>query len=520
MNNLRVEKNTDFEILGKTTKDKVQNTETEELIFGICSTIGSSKEIVIDSLKRRLKEYNYDVEIIKLSEFILENTKDELKNIDGKTAMYSEIQFKIQQGNKLRKNFSPSILADLAIEKIHGERLTIDGELVTDPLRFKTRRICYIIDSIKNKEELYLFRSIYKDLFYMFGIFSPLQERNEYLLRKDLSQAEIDELISTDSFENNTEGQNVRNTFIHADFFFRMSNKLKAEIDKKTERYLHLIFNSSIITPLKQERAMYDAQSAAGNSACLSRQVGAAIVDTEGNLISKGWNDVPKYGGNLYDENDVEDNRCFVKGYCSNDSEKTKMADSIFEIFDKNIAISDFLEKNQELKRELKNILRNSSRVKDLIEFSRSVHAEMHAIINGSQLAGSKMKNGKLYCTTYPCHNCARHIIVAGITEIYYIEPYIKSLCTSLHEDAITEDENSENSKKVKILMYDGVAPRRYLEFFTKTIERKNKLGQYEYNKIELTRFKPKTKLSLQALGTLEQQSVHSLNQMGFYDGK
>ena len=81
------------------------------------------------------------------------------------------------------------------------------------------------------------------------------------------------------------------------------------------------------------------------------------------------------------------------------------------------------------------------------------------------------MKGGKLYCTTYPCHNCARHIIVAGIQEVYYIEPYVKSLCMELHADALTEDENTEG--KVKILVYDGVAPRRYLEFFTMFKERK-----------------------------------------------
>jgi deoxycytidylate deaminase len=61
-----------------------------------------------------------------------------------------------------------------------------------------------------------------------------------------------------------------------------------------------------------------------------------------------------------------------------------------------------------------------SSKVKDLIEFSRAVHAEMHAILLGNQMNGDRVKGGKLFCTTYPCHSCARHIVAAGIKEVYY----------------------------------------------------------------------------------------------------
>jgi deoxycytidylate deaminase len=36
-------------------------------------------------------------------------------------------------------------------------------------------------------------------------------------------------------------------------------------------------------------------------------------------------------------------------------------------------------------------------------------------------------------------------IVVAGITEVYFIEPYRKSLATKLHNDAITEDHLDSN---------------------------------------------------------------------------
>jgi deoxycytidylate deaminase len=140
----------------------------------------------------------------------------------------------------------------------------------------------------------------------------------------------------------------------------------------------------------------------------------------------------------------------------------------------------------------------------------------MHAIIIGSQLSSDRMIGGKLFCTTFPCHNCGRHIILSGIQEIYYIEPYVKSLCLELHEDSMTDDESDseETRNKVKILMYDGVAPRRYLEFFS--MKEKRKLSDGKYISIDYKKAMPKNRMSLQALPTLEEQALHSLELQHF----
>lgn len=146
------------------------------------------------------------------------------------------------------------------------------------------------------------------------------------------------------------------------------------------------------------------------------------------------------------------------------------------------------------------------SRIKELIEFSRAVHAEMLAIIIGSQKAGAKIVGGKLFCTTYPCHNCARHIIASGIKEVYYIEPYRKSLATKLHEDAITEDETKNDL--VRILMFDGVSPKRYLEFYKMKAPRKINGKKI---KPSLKEALPKNTLSLQAIPLLEKKVTEDL---------
>lgn len=508
----------------KATKDKVKNTLSSEIVLGICTSIGSLKDEVVDLIISLLeKKYKYETKKIKLSKFI-EEYYDSQSDLElGLSTGFTHLMNKIKGGDHLRSKYTLSCLAELAIRDIHHQRLRDNNINVSDGTyditKLNTKRRCYIIDSLKNREELDLLRAVYGDIFYCFSIFSPEEERRENLLKKDLTKSEIERIINTDEYENNSHGQNVRDTFVEGDFFIRVSKNNIQELDGKIERYFNIIFESDVVTPTSNEIAMYEAKSAAGNSACLSRQVGAAITNSKGEIISRGWNDVPRFGGNLYKEGEEKDFRCKSAslGYCSNDKTKKTVADDILKGFINNEDIKlklfgdEEVNENHPIFEQMITIIRKNTKVKDLIEFSRSVHAEMHAIIVGSQLAGSKMIGGKLFCTTYPCHNCARHIIVAGIEEIYYIEPYKKSLCIELHKDAITENETS--NEHVKILMYDGVAPRRYLEFFTLSKQRKDKDGLLIKDKFD--KINPKTRITLQALPTLETQAIHSLNETG-----
>ena len=85
-----------------------------------------------------------------------------------------------------------------------------------------------------------------------------------------------------------------------------------------------------------------------------------------------------------------------------------------------------------------------------------------------------------LYSTTYPCHNCARHIVAAGIREVVYIEPYTKSLAIDLHRDAIREETGPTDSAKQKLVhfrLFSGVAPQRFALLFEKRRSLKDDSG-------------------------------------------
>jgi deoxycytidylate deaminase len=484
----------------KEIKDRIFSTHTEELIIGLCGPIGTDIHYVSECLKDILFDtYGYECVILKLSDFIRRHSVS-FKPVNGESA-YTTRRKLIDSGNQLRKDNGSSILAELAINEI-----AVSRENNKKGEEFESNRICYIIDSIKNPEELELFNLVYRDIFYFIGVFSSVDLRVRNLEQSNLKTHEVYELIDRDSGEEMNFGQKVTDTFIEADFFLRVDANLKTVIEPKLRKYLNLIFSSDVVTPTANETAMYLASAAAGNSACLSRQVGASITDEKGEIISVGWNDVPKAGGGVYQpvKNDtvqLDDRRCMNLngGMCFNDKEKAVISEALANEFIKNGLISE------DKRTEVLKLVRKS-RIKELIEFSRAVHAEMLAIIIGSQKAGSKLIGGKLFCTTYPCHNCARHIIASGIKEVYYIEPYRKSLAIKLHEDAITEDE--AKSDLVRILMFDGVSPKRYLEFYKMNSPRKS-----DGRKIKRA-FKdsvPKNTLSLQAIPLLEKKVTEDL---------
>jgi cytidine deaminase len=113
----------------------------------------------------------------------------------------------------------------------------------------------------------------------------------------------------------------------------------------------------------------------------------------------------------------------------------------------------------------------SSARVRNLIEFGRIVHAEMHAICEAAA-SGKPVRGGVLYCTTFPCHVCARHIIAAGIREVIYIEPYPKSLTGQLYADEIkfaheaAAEADHATQSQVVFRPFHGTAPVLFQRVF------------------------------------------------------
>ncbi len=522
---------------------------TPELVIALCGPIGSPLHEAATQVANTLREFNYRTEALRLSDLIRLNAEKTSTSIDT-SSKFNEIQSLITVGDELRKTYGNDVLAKVAIAKISGDRSREFGSFEDiaaetrqpEAKRIKSQRICHVIDSIKNTSELDLLRLIYGDALFAVGLFSPLEVRRMNLERPGkLTPEEVGKLIDRDSGEEFAHGQSVRDTFPRCDFFLRVDHAVVApsepraiaQLNEKVRRLFDLIFKTAVITPTSEETAMYSAASAARNSACLSRQVGAAVTSQTGELLAVGWNDVPQSGGGLYGKAPAstigfksplqqprDDERCFAErgGKCHNDAEKRVIAEKMVEsLIDKNVLPE--LSKDSAVKAILED-----SRVKDLIEFSRAVHAEMHAILGASRVAGDRVLGGKIYVTTYPCHSCARHLVAAGISEIHYIEPYRKSLATRLHWDSITE--SIDPGTKVQLLQFDGIAPRRFIDIFEGGTRKKAGMLSLS-GRIQAL---PSTQVSMKAIPRLEQVVVaevdtnslvfHSLRSKEINDGE
>lgn len=282
---------------------------------------------------------------------------------------------------------------------------------------------------------------------------------------------------------------------------------------------MDLIFGCPFTTPTKDEYAMFQAFTAALRSADLSRQVGAVILSENGEVIAVGANDVPCYGGGLYwtGENDHRD---YDWGIDSNAKRRDQILSDIVQLV--KLKTSNGEEKDEkELLKEVREGLSHSILL-DITEFGRPVHAEMEAILSCARI-GISPKMGTLYCTTFPCHNCAKHIVAAGIKRVVYVEPYPKSKAEELHSDSIEIDDDAHESDKVNFVPFVGVGSRRFIDLFSMGLSsgypmKRKKSGSIE--KVEWKREKAKVRVPMLRTSYLERETVAANLIADFYNIK
>lgn len=318
-------------------------------------------------------------------------------------------------------------------------------------------------------------RRVYGEQLVVLGVWADRDTRVSNLARRlgrsasDMKseghRADAEDLIGRDERELGHDlGQNVRDAYPEADYFVDGSSR--DSIEAGVARLLRLVFGQPFTTPSREEAGMFHASAAAYRSAALGRQVGAAIVADDGDLLVVGMNEVPRAGGGHYWEGDEGDAREFRRGEDTNDAHKRGIATQVVESLhaagwlkgDGSSAelVAAALEKGGPL---------SQTSLMNLTEFNRDVHAEMSAILTAAR-RGTAIRGARLLCTTFPCHNCAKHIVGAGIREVVYIEPYAKSFASESHDDAIALERRSDPSARVAFVPFTGVAPRRFAAWF------------------------------------------------------
>ena len=468
-----------------------------EFIIALTCAVGTDSLTVRDVITEELKKYNYQCVPIKISKALLEPLEPQINTYNS----FKRTNVLMDLGNTLRRDsHDNAILAKGAIHQIQNFRKgdnqhSNDG---TEPIQSTV----YIIDSLKHPDEVKILREVYTDGFYLFAINEDEDSRLQNLIDgKNIGKEDAQKLIDRDIDEAPSFGQKTSRVFELADFHLSLngwrninksidtnSNNIKKKkcvtqartlvIAGQIKRVIELMFGNPFITPTFDEYAMFMAYSSGLRSADLSRQVGAVIALPNNEIVAMGANDCPKYGGGQYwqhyDTNthqyvDDPNGRDYMIGYDSNKEEFFAIVDEIVSIFDyKND--ENGVKERAEARRRILN-----SRLKYLTEYGRPVHAEMAAILSCAR-TGISLQGATLYCTTFPCHNCAKHIISAGISRVVYIEPYPKSKSVELYPESIglssvfiegSNDGDRCGKNMVQFQEFVGIGPRRFYDLFS-----------------------------------------------------
>ncbi|MDO9314576.1 MAG: anti-phage dCTP deaminase [Burkholderiaceae bacterium] len=453
-----------------------------ELVFGFVGPTGVDLTKVCASLQSQLKAVNYETKIVRLSELIGPYIGRQLTAKNE----YERIERLMTEGTALRRATNQAdIVGRLGLAEIRDIRKKLFG----DEKARATKRVAYIVRSFKRPEEVSLYRDTYGKAFTLISVYSPRQARQSHLTKlfqgcetgdtKNPEELAV-RLITRDYEEDGELGQKMGRTFPLADFF--VSSDSRNQLDSQMRRLVRLTFGDPYISPSRDEQGMFFAQASALRSLDLSRQVGAAIINLDGDILATGCNEVPKFGGGLYWDGDEDLARDFELGRDSNATIKAELVEDAVHRLRENGWLSPGLASRSAAdlaKMTLygtKDFFRDS-RLFDVIEFGRAVHAEMAAITQAAKL-GVPLQQARLFCTTFPCHICARHIVASGISEVVFIEPYEKSRTNELFGDSISVEPHEPSPKRANFRSFVGVAPRRYMDFFAMDGERKNKKGE------------------------------------------
>lgn len=480
----------------------VLGSDSNELVFAVVGHAGSGTTLVAQALAAVLKETSFNNNRF---ETVILKARDVIKawaEAHGKAVpperlegerLIEDVKRYQDLGDEMRRQFTaggeedhPAVARELVLRIRDARAQTLKvaaGPGQPVPPDGKPR--AYILDSLRHPAEVNLLRAIYGDAFILIGVVCEEEKRINRMSHKysDAGHATVKKFMERDSAAKEGYGQQVAKAFHLSDFFVdntvdrtlgdAVTGNEDWHVTEHLSRLITILTHTKLIRPEIGETAMHHANSAKMRSACLSRQVGAALLDSDGNIVATGTNEVPKAGGGVYGESFADeeyDGRCGMllpesQRFCRNTREQNEIIADLIE------SIPELKNVDPIRKAQLANDLRRT-RIGSLIEFSRAVHAEMDAILSAAR-QGGRLTGTRLFVTTFPCHYCARHIVSAGVDEVQYIEPYPKSQALDLHADAIQIEATdwkppSEGGSKVLFRPFSGVAPRFYKKAFFK----------------------------------------------------
>ncbi|MGZ2260076.1 anti-phage dCTP deaminase [Roseobacter sp. A03A-229] len=444
-----------------------------ELVVGIVGRIGVDTKSVVAAIQRELHALHYTSKNVKLTDY-LSSKEFEFELVDA--PIDKRYGSRIDACNAIRERSGRAdFFVAYAIQSIIEHRAAI-----TDTPDVPASRTAYIIDQLKRPEEAEAFRSVYGKQFVLISCHLPIDVRQARLARliaegnasaprADQWSSSAIELIDRDEKEAlKPFGQRVSDVFPQADLIIDATDD--HSMSPLLKRFFEALFGNFAVSPTREEFFQNVAHNVSLTSCDTARQVGAVIAK-EGDIVTTGFNEAPKSFGGTYWADEGMDARDVALGSDINTVRKRQMVAEIVQILRDAGELKEETLADHEIEAKYldqKGAPLKKSQIMDTLEYGRAVHAEMAALSSAARL-GLKVGDGSLFCTTFPCHNCSKHIVASGISTVRYLEPYAKSYASELYPDSIQIDQSVADPSKVQFRQFIGITPVRFRSLFAKS---------------------------------------------------
>ena len=349
-------------------------------------------------------------------------------------------------------------------------------KMLEDENIYREQPTFIIIDAIRNPYEVLYFKERY-GAFYLVSVTTDNNVRKNNLYKQDYKDTEIQRL---DKEEYPEDPKPIKQSYVEQDiqkcvelsdiYIYTDGTQTDNNFELKRQiiKFYSLILHPGLITPSPVERVMQLAYVAKMNSGCLSRQVGAAITNSDYSVKAVGWNTVPqgqtpcdlcnfddlmnKHDLTAY--SDYELNDLEFRSYLNKANNEYKTKDYDLKGIPNAFCFKDFY---IGLKQEKNQV------------HTRSLHAEENAFLQLAKYGSQGIEGGKLFTTASPCELCAKKAYQLGIKEIYYIDIY----------PGITEKHILGNGvRRPKTILFHGAIGRAYDNLYNPLVMLKDEITE------------------------------------------
>jgi len=386
--------------------------DASTIIIGLTGSFGSGC-----STLRKVLEESFGFQSFKLSAVVRETVKSKKLDENNRQVLQSE-------GDLLRKEKGNGFLAIAALEKA----MKTDAERI-------------IFHGIRNVGEIKELRK-YPN-FYLVAVDCSFDSRWERL--RDIYKDDLAAFISEDKRDKDEElpyGQQVLRCVENADIVFtndenyETKQKTWTELCSRFNTLLGLITGEKLRNPSIAETMMTVASSLALRSHCIKRRVGAVLCDDTSYIISAAYNEVPLGQAKCLDQ----------YGKCYRDVVRDLFKNDFFK------KLSVCFSCREPLQHKVGVFIcehcghDHSGMIPPYkaLDKCRSLHAEEAAILKAAHY---HIKEASLYTTTFPCLQCAKRILHAGIKRVVYIDPYPEKESIEMLEKGGVHTEKFEGVK-------------------------------------------------------------------------